>query len=68
MAMMFQVQAFRFVTPCSVVAGHQRFRGPCCLFTTTLHGVKTQKTLSWNTVLLLQCTSSAWVIICAWTV
>jgi hypothetical protein len=28
---MFQVEVFWFVTPCSVVVGYQRFRGPCCL-------------------------------------
>jgi hypothetical protein len=28
---MFQVEVFRIVTPCSVVVGYQRFRGPCCV-------------------------------------
>jgi hypothetical protein len=28
---MFQVEVFWVVTPCSVVVGYQRFRGPCCL-------------------------------------
>jgi hypothetical protein len=31
MAVMFQVDVFWVVTPCSVVSGYQRFRGPCCL-------------------------------------
>jgi hypothetical protein len=31
MAMMFQVELFWVVTPCSVVIGYQRFRGPCFL-------------------------------------
>jgi len=26
-----QVVVFWVLTPCSVVAGYQRFRGPCCL-------------------------------------
>jgi len=26
---MFQVEAFRVVTPCSVMVGYQRFGGPC---------------------------------------
>jgi len=26
-----QVEVFWVVTPCSVVAGYQRFGGPCCL-------------------------------------
>jgi hypothetical protein len=29
--MMFQVEVYWVVTPCSVVVGYQRFRGPCCL-------------------------------------
>jgi hypothetical protein len=29
--MTFQVEVFLVVTPCSVVVGYQRFRGPCCL-------------------------------------
>jgi hypothetical protein len=29
-AMMFQVEVFWFVTPCSVVVGYQSFRGPRC--------------------------------------
>jgi len=28
---MFQVDVFWIVTPCSFVTGHQRFRVPCCL-------------------------------------
>jgi hypothetical protein len=28
---MVQVEVFCIVTPCSVVVGYQRFRGPCCL-------------------------------------
>jgi len=31
MEVVFQVEAFWVVTPCSVVVGYQRFRGPCCL-------------------------------------
>jgi hypothetical protein len=31
MAVMFQVQVFWIVTPCSVVVGYQRFGEPCCL-------------------------------------
>jgi hypothetical protein len=31
MAVTFQVEVFRVVTPCSVVGGYRRFRGPCCL-------------------------------------
>jgi hypothetical protein len=27
----FEDEVFRVVTPCSVVLGHRRFRGPCCL-------------------------------------
>jgi hypothetical protein len=27
----FQIEVFWVVTPCSVVVGYQRFRGPCCL-------------------------------------
>jgi hypothetical protein len=30
-AVMFQVEVYWVVTPCSVVAGYQRFGGPCCL-------------------------------------
>jgi len=30
-AVMFQVKVFWDVTPCSVLVGYQRFRGPCCL-------------------------------------
>jgi len=30
-AVMFQVQVFWAVTPCSVVLGYQHFGGPCCL-------------------------------------
>jgi hypothetical protein len=30
-AVTFQVDVFWIVTPCSVVVGYQRFRGPCCL-------------------------------------
>jgi len=26
-----QVEVFWVVTPCSVVVGHRRFGGPCCL-------------------------------------
>jgi len=29
-AVMFQVEVFWVVTPCNVVVGYQRFRGPCC--------------------------------------
>jgi hypothetical protein len=39
MTMMFQVEVFCVVTPCSVVVGYRRFGGPC-----TLHGVTIQKT------------------------
>jgi hypothetical protein len=45
-----QVEFFRVVTPCSVVVGYQRFRGPCCLHlhpenggSTKIPGVTTQK-------------------------
>jgi len=31
MAVMFQVEILRFITPCSVSVGYQRFGGPCCL-------------------------------------
>jgi len=31
MAVMFQVEVFWAVTPCSIVVGYQRFGGPCCL-------------------------------------
>jgi hypothetical protein len=31
-AVMFQVEVFWFVTPCSVVVGYRRFRGPCYLY------------------------------------
>jgi hypothetical protein len=31
MAVIFQVEVFWFLTPCSVVVGYQRFRGPCCI-------------------------------------
>jgi len=54
MEVMFQVEVFWVVTPCSEVVGYQRFRGPCCIHlqgevkrwypTITLHGVTTQKT------------------------
>jgi hypothetical protein len=27
-----EVEVFRVVTPCSVVVGYQRFRGPCCFY------------------------------------
>jgi hypothetical protein len=30
-AVMFQVELFLVLNPCSVVAGYQHFRGPCCL-------------------------------------
>jgi hypothetical protein len=30
-AVMFQVEVFWVVTPCGVVVGYRRFRGPCCL-------------------------------------
>jgi hypothetical protein len=30
-AVMFQVEVFWVVTPCNVVGGYRRFRGPCCL-------------------------------------
>jgi hypothetical protein len=30
-AVMFNVEVFWVVTPCSVVVGYQHFRGPCCL-------------------------------------
>jgi len=30
MEMMFQVEVLRFVSPCGVVVGYHRFRGPCC--------------------------------------
>jgi len=52
-----KVEVFWLVTPCSVVVGYQRFRGPCCLHlhplkrwypTTTLNGVTNQKTSTWN--------------------
>jgi len=39
------------VTPCSVVGGYQHFRGPC-YSTTTLHGVTTQKTSTWDHLFL----------------
>jgi len=45
-AMKIQVHFFRVVTPCSVVVGYQRFRGPEDGGSTTLHGVTTQKTLT----------------------
>jgi hypothetical protein len=54
MAVMFQVEAFWVVTPCSVVVGYKRFGGPRCLHlqgevkrwypTPTLRGITTQKT------------------------
>jgi hypothetical protein len=31
-AVMFQVEVFWVVTPCSVTVGCQRFRDPCCLY------------------------------------
>jgi hypothetical protein len=31
MAVKIQVEVFWVVMPCSVVAGYQRFGGPCCL-------------------------------------
>jgi hypothetical protein len=31
MAVVFQVEVFRLVTPCNVVVGYQRFRGLCYL-------------------------------------
>jgi hypothetical protein len=31
MTLMFQVEVFWVVTPCSVAVGYRRFRGPCCL-------------------------------------
>jgi hypothetical protein len=31
MVVMFWVQVFRVVTPCSVLVGYQCFIGPCCL-------------------------------------
>jgi hypothetical protein len=56
--MIFQVEVFWVVTPCSVVVGYQRFRGSCCRHlhgplerwypTTTLHGFTTQKTSTLN--------------------
>jgi len=40
-AAIFEVEVFWAVTPCSVVVGFKRFRGPCCL---RLHvGVKTRR-------------------------
>jgi hypothetical protein len=30
-AVMSRVEVFWVVTPCSVVVGYHRFRGPCCL-------------------------------------
>jgi hypothetical protein len=33
MAVMLQVEVFLVVTPCSVVVGCQRFRGPYCVTT-----------------------------------
>jgi len=32
MAVMFQVEVFWIVTPCSAVAGYQSVRGPCCFY------------------------------------
>jgi len=31
MTVKIQVEVFWVVTPCSVVVGHQRFAGPCCV-------------------------------------
>jgi hypothetical protein len=31
MVVVFQVEVFWVMTPCSVVVGQQRFRDPCCL-------------------------------------
>jgi len=43
------VEVCWIVTPCSVVVGYQRSRGPCWLCVhLTLHGVTTQKTSTWN--------------------
>jgi len=50
-----KVNVFWVVTPCSVVVGYRCFRGSCChgplkcwYATTTLHGIATQKILTWN--------------------
>jgi len=49
-----QVEVFWIMTSCSVVGGCQQFRGPCCLhlqhwyLTSPLHGIPTQKTLTWT--------------------
>jgi len=31
-ALIFQVEVFCVVTPCSIVVGYQRYKGPCCLY------------------------------------
>jgi hypothetical protein len=56
-----EAQIFWVVTPHSVVAGYQLFRGSCCLHphlkrwypTTTLHGVTTQNNSNNNDMLQL---------------
>jgi len=44
----FLVEVFFVVMLCSVAAGYIHFGEPCCLhLQTTLHGITTQKTLTW---------------------
>jgi len=45
MAVIFQVEVFWVVTPCSIMVGCWCFRVPC---STTFYGVRTQKALTWN--------------------
>jgi hypothetical protein len=50
MAVVFQVEVFCVVTPCSVVVGYQHFRGLCCLH---LQGeVKMEAVKCWYTTTL----------------
>jgi hypothetical protein len=48
MAVMFQVELFWVVTPCSVAVGYQRFGSPCCLqlpFTLKMEAARSSETL-----------------------
>jgi hypothetical protein len=42
---MFEVEDIWVVTPCGVVLGYKRFRGPCCLFTLKMEAARTSETL-----------------------
>jgi len=50
-AVIFQVEVFWVVTPCSVVIGYQRFRGPCILHLRS----HTQNSVIINLIILCGC-------------